>query len=128
MEPVGDGAEAVWDGRRLSVAGQASGGRLPAPRYRATSDSLSWTTGRLGRRTESVPIWAIRDAVVKQSVQQRARRLGDITVSLQHPDYSGLPTFVVLKDVDKPKDVAKLLLATAESARTARAAKGAAPE
>ncbi|HJQ07011.1 MAG TPA: PH domain-containing protein [Nocardioides sp.] len=124
MEPDRDPSPAIWEGRRISVAGQATGGRLPAARYRATADRLSWTTGRLGRRTESVPIWAIRDAVVSQNVQQRARRLGDITVSLQHPDYDGLPTFVVLKDVDHPKDVVRRLTDAARAARSARESPG----
>ncbi len=118
MQPIGDASEpTVWEGRRLSVPGQASGGRLPAPRYRVTNVRLYWTTGRLARKVQSAPTWAVRDAVVAQSVQQRARRLGTITVSLQHPDYRGLPTFVVLEDVDDPKEVARLIGQAAREAR-----------
>jgi hypothetical protein len=121
MQPIGDASEpTVWEGRRLSLPGQASGGRLPSPRYRASALRLYWTTGRLARKVESAPMWAVRDAVVQQSVQQRARRLGDITVSLQHPDYRGLPTFVVLEDVDHPKDTARLITDAARAARKAR--------
>ncbi len=118
MQTIGNPTEGtVWQGRRLSVPGQVSGGRLPTVRYRVTTKHLYWTTSRVTRKTDSVPLWAVRDTVVSQSVPQRARRLGTITVSLQHPDYTGLPTFVVLEDVDHPHEVA---LTLGEAARTAR--------
>jgi len=118
MQPIGEASEAtVWEGRRLSVPGQASGGRLPAPRYRATTERLYWTAGRLARKTESVPLWAVRETTVQQSVQQRARRLGTITVSLQHPDYQGMPTYVVLEDVERPREAAQKIRGAAREAR-----------
>lgn len=120
MKPIGDpGEPTVWQGRRLSLAGQATGRRLPAPRYRATTEHLYWTTGRLARKTEHVPIWAVRDATVEQSLQQRVRRLGTITVSLQHPDYDGLPTFVVLADVERPQEAARAITEAANTCRRA---------
>lgn len=121
MQPIGDpGERTVWEGRRLSVAGQITGGRLPAPRYRATTEHLYWTTGRLARKTESAPIWAVREATVEQNLKQRARRLGTITVSLQHPDYHGLPTFVVLADVEHPREAARAIAEAANTCRRAR--------
>lgn len=120
MQTIGDVSEqTVWEGRRLSLPGQASGGRLPSARYRATTERLYWTAGRLARKTESVPLWAVRDTTVQQSVQQRARRLGTITVSLQHPDYQGLPTYVVLEDVERPREAAQLIRGAARAARKA---------
>lgn len=109
----------IWEGRRHSVAGTATGGKLPTRRYRVTSERLYWTAGRLGTKTQSVPIWAVRDAVVQQTIQQRARRVGDVTVSLQHPDYSGMPTFVVLEDIEHPRDVARRITDTSKRARSA---------
>jgi hypothetical protein len=123
-QQIGDASEAtVWEGRRLSLPGQASGGRLPAARYRVTSERVYWTAGRLARKTESVPVWAVRDTTVQQSVQQRARRLGTITVSLQHPDYQGLPTYVVLEDVERPREVAQKIRSAAREARKAHDAR-----
>jgi len=55
--------------------------------------------------------------VVSQTVTQRARRVGTVTVSLQHVDYRGTPTFVLIEDVEKPRDVAKLINSSARSAR-----------
>lgn len=120
MQSIGDLSErTVWEGRRLSLTGQASGGRLPSARYRVTAERLYWTSGPLGRRTESVPLWAVADGVVQQTVPQRARRLGTITVSLQHPDYRALPTFVVIEDVEQPREVARRLKEAARAARKA---------
>ena len=119
MQSIGDtSAPTLWEGKRHSLAGTASGGKLPTTRYRATAERLYWTTGRLGTKTHSVPMWAVRDAVVQQTITQRARRVGDVTVSLQHPNYSGLPTFVVLEDIEAPRDVAREL---GNAARRSRA-------
>jgi len=118
MQILGDPAqETLWQGRRLTLSGTVAGGRLPALRYRLTTTTLYWTEGRLGTRTQQVPAWAIRDAVVSQTVTQRARRVGTVTVSLQHVDYRGTPTFVLIEDVEKPRDVAKLINSSARSAR-----------
>ncbi|HET7688795.1 MAG TPA: PH domain-containing protein [Nocardioidaceae bacterium] len=123
-QQIGDASEpTVWEGRRLSLPGQASGGRLPAARYRVTTERVYWTAGRLARKTESVPLWAVREATVQQSVQQRARRLGTITVSLQHPDYQGLPTYVVLEDVERPRETAQKIRGAARQARKAHDAR-----
>ena len=117
---IGDPSEhTVWEGRRLSLVGSAAGGRLPSARYRATANWLYWTSGRLGTAVEKVPMWAIRDVDIEQSIQQRARRVGTITVSLQHRDYSGSPTFVCLDDVEHPKDATRLITAAARTARAA---------
>jgi hypothetical protein len=115
---LGDASETtVWEGRRLSIVGTAVGHRLPTARYRVTSGWLYWTTGRIGAKSERVPMWSVRHCEVRHSVQQRARRVGDVIVSLQHPDYSGTPTFVVLEDIERPREVHRLI---SETARTSR--------
>ena len=118
MQVIGDAsAQTLWQGRRLSLSGTVAGGRLPTTRYRLTALTLYWTEGRLGTRVQEVPLWAVRDAVLKQTVTQRARRVGTVTVSLQHPDYTGTPTFVLIEDVEKPRDVTSLINAAARAAR-----------
>jgi len=118
MQVLGDPSlETLWQGKRLTLSGTVAGGRLPTTRYRLTATALYWTEGRLGTRMQQVPLWAVRDAAVGQTVTQRARRVGTITVSLQHPDYRGIPTFVLLEDVEKPRDVAKLINTASRSAR-----------
>lgn len=118
MQVLGDPSQqTLWQGRRLTVSGTVAGGRLPTTRYRLTATTLYWTEGRLGTRTQDAPLWAVRDAVVAQTVTQRARRVGTITVSLQHPDYRGTPTFVLIEDVEKPRDVAKVINSSARTAR-----------
>jgi hypothetical protein len=110
MQPLGDPAKpTVWEGRKLSLAATAIGRRFPSARYRVTPDGLHWTSGRLGTKPQTVPMWAVRSVEVQQSVQQRARHVGNVTVSLQHPDYTSTPTFVVLEDVERPRKVTQLI-------------------
>jgi hypothetical protein len=121
MQVLGDPAQTtLWQGRRLTLSGTVAGGRLPATRYRLTPTSLYWTEGRLGTRTQEAPVWAVRDAAVAQTITQRARRVGTVTVSLQHADYRGIPTFVLIEDVEKPRDVARSINTAARAARSAR--------
>jgi hypothetical protein len=118
MQVIGDATQpTLWQARRLSLPGALAGRRLPATRYRLTASALYWTEGRLGTRVQQAPVWAIRDADLKQTVSQRARRVGTVTVSLQHPDYTGTPTFVLIEDVEKSRDVTNLINATARTAR-----------
>jgi hypothetical protein len=120
MQVLGDPSQqTLWQGRRLTLTGTAAGGRLPSTRYRLTNTTLYWTQGRLGTRVQDVPLWAVRDAALGQSVTQRARRVGTVTVSLQHPDYRGTPTFVLLEDIEKPREITALINSSARSARAA---------
>jgi hypothetical protein len=122
---LGDAGEpAVWEGRRLSILGTAVGHRFPSARYRLTGSWLAWTNGRIGAKPERVPTWTIRDVEVRQSVQQRARRVADVIVSLQHADYRGTPTFVVLQDIEGPREAARLITQTARTARREHDAAG----
>ena len=109
--------QTVWEARRISLTSTASGNRLPTTRYRVTAASLYWTTGRLGTKPRSVPLWAVRDAELNQSLAQRARRLGTITVSLQHRDYTGSPTYVLIEDVERPNEARRLIEDAARAAR-----------
>ncbi|MDP9118213.1 MAG: hypothetical protein M3O28_13315 [Actinomycetota bacterium] len=97
--------------------GAAVGHRLPSVSYRATADWLYWTSGRLGGRCERAPLWAVRDAQLRQSLQQRARRVGDVVVSLQHRDYLDAPTFVVLEDIDHPREAHRRITEAARACR-----------
>jgi hypothetical protein len=109
----------VWSGRRMSIAATVAGHRLPSAQYRVTMRWVSWTSGRPGAKPDRVQLWAVRDADVRQSIAQRARRVGDIVLSLQHRDYSGRPTFVVFQDVEQPREAARTIAAAAKSARRA---------
>lgn len=117
---LGDAAEhTVWSGRRISLAGSVAGHRLPSAQYRVTPNWVHWSGGRPGAKPERVPLWAVRDAEVRQSIAQRARRVGDVVVSLQHRDYTGTPTFVVFQDVERPRDAVRAINDAAREARRA---------
>lgn len=123
MQVIGDPSQpTLWQGRRLTLAATVAG-KLPTTRYRLTPTTLYWTQGRLGTRVQEIPLWAVRDAVLGQTVAQRARRVGTVTISLQHPDYRGTPTFLLIEDIEKPRDVTSLLNATARNARKDRDAR-----
>lgn len=123
--PLGDDAEpTVWSGRRISLAGSMAGRRLPSAQYRVTSNWVYWSAGRPGAKAARVPLWAVRDAEARQSIAQRARRVGDVVVSLQHRDYTGTPTFVVFQDVERPRDAARAINDAAREARRAHDATG----
>lgn len=109
----------MWEGRRISLVATASGNKVPTTRYRVTDSTLYWTTGRFGTKPRDVPLWAVRDVEVGQTIAQRARRLGTLTVSLQHADYKGSPTFVLIEDVDKPTEAKRALDKAARAARQA---------
>ena len=56
-------------------------------RYRITRDRVWIESGLLGTRTESVPLWAIRDMDVRQAVWQRNNDVGDVVLNLEDPAY-----------------------------------------
>jgi hypothetical protein len=115
---LGDATEqTLWEGRRVSVVGAVAGHRLPSAQYRVTPRWVYWSAGRPGAKADRVPLWSVRDAQVRQSVSQRARRVGDVVISLQHRDYTGTPTFVVFQDVERPREAARAIEAAARTAR-----------
>jgi hypothetical protein len=62
-------------------------------------------------------MWAVRNCEIRRSIQQRARRVADVVVSLQHRDYSGAPTFVVLEDIERPRQALQLITEAALASR-----------
>jgi uncharacterized membrane protein YdbT with pleckstrin-like domain len=49
-------------------------------RYRLTPQRLEVERGILGRRFESIDLWRVRDVVLEQSLIERLRGVGRITV------------------------------------------------
>jgi hypothetical protein len=60
--------------------------------YRITKDRIWIDTGMLGVKSESVPLWAVRDLDVRQNVLQRGKDIGDVVLWLEDPAYSVDPT------------------------------------
>jgi hypothetical protein len=80
--------------------------------------------GLLGTRTESVPLWSIKDMDVRQAVWQRGNDIGDVVLNLEDPTYgAGLDTVnlrgnvegttsgqVVLDNIESPYAVLDVLI------------------
>jgi len=53
--------------------------------YRVTRDRVWIDSGLLGVRSEQVPLWAVKDIDVRQSVLQRGKDIGDVVLHLEDP-------------------------------------------
>ena len=112
----------------------ASATGLAKARYRITEDRVWIDTGLLGTRTESVPLWSVKDMDVRQAVWQRSKDVGDVVLTLEDPSYANDPTGllgmtgmtesaptsgqVVLDDVEAPYSVVELITPLISEARS----------
>jgi hypothetical protein len=122
----------LWFGTSQSAAGKATG--MSKAAYRITKDRIWIDTGMLGVKSESVPLWAVRDLDVRQNVMQRGKDIGDVVLWLEDPAYSVDPTRalsmsgmsepgaktsgeVTLDNVEGPYQVRELLMPLISEAR-----------
>jgi hypothetical protein len=75
----------LWFGESKNAATSAAG--VSKARYRITTDRVWIESGLLGTRTESVPLWSIKDMDVRQAVWQRGNDIGDVVLDLEDPTY-----------------------------------------
>lgn len=75
----------LWFGESKNAATSAAG--VSKARYRVTKDRVWIESGLLGTRTESVPLWAVKDMDVRQAVWQRGNDIGDVVLVLEDPSY-----------------------------------------
>jgi hypothetical protein len=75
----------LWFGESKNAATSAAG--VSKARYRITRDRVWIESGLLGTRTESVPLWSIKDMDVRQAVWQRGNDVGDVVLNLEDPSY-----------------------------------------
>ena len=123
----------LWHGESKDAAAKATG--VAKARYRITADRVFIASGLLGTRTESVPLWAVKDMDVRQAVWQRGNDVGDVVLRLEDPSYSADPTGlmsmtgltessgttsgeVVLDNVEGPFEVVDLLTPLVSAARS----------
>jgi hypothetical protein len=120
----------LWFGESKNAATSAAG--VSKARYRITRDRVWIESGLLGTRTESVPLWAIRDMDIRQAVWQRGNDVGDVVLNLEDPAYgaqqdmfnlTGAPEQghtsgqVVLDNIEHPHQVYDLLAPLVSEAR-----------
>jgi hypothetical protein len=73
----------VWFGESKNAATSVAG--VSRARYRITKDRVWIERGLLGTRTESVPLWSIKDMDVRQAVRRRGEDIGDVVLNLEDP-------------------------------------------
>jgi hypothetical protein len=108
----------LWEGSPSDLTSIASGGRLTTSGYRVTEDAVHFASGVLSSREEVVPLWAVRDIDFAQSMAQRARGIGDLTLKIDGQaaqDYG--QRVLVLKAIKEPKQVRTLILGQANKVR-----------
>lgn len=77
--------DTLWFGESRNAATGATG--VATARYRITRDRVWIESGLLATRTESVPLWAVKDMDVRQAVWQRGTDVGDVVLVLEDPAY-----------------------------------------
>jgi hypothetical protein len=80
----------LWFGESKNVATSAMG--VSKARYRVTKDRVWIESGLLGTKTESVPLWSVKDIDVRQAVWQREKDIGDVVLTVEDASYAVNPT------------------------------------
>jgi hypothetical protein len=120
----------LWFGESRNAATSATG--VSKARYRITKDRVWTESGLLGTRTESVPLWAIKDMDVRQAVWQRGTDIGDVVLNLEDSSYGAGPGMtdlsgdvegttsgqVVLDNIENPYAVLGILSPLISEARS----------
>ena len=89
----------LWFGESKNAATSATG--VSKARYRITRDRVWIESGLLGTRTESVPLWSIKDMDVRQAVWQRGNDIGDVVLGLEDPTYgTNTELFTMTGDIE----------------------------
>jgi hypothetical protein len=120
----------LWSGSSQGLGGAA----MAKASYRVTKDRVWIESGLLGTKSESVPLWSVKDLDVRQSVLQRGKDIGDVVLVLEDASfgidtgnafsYSGMAEpgatttgQVVLDNIEGPYALRELLLPLISEAR-----------
>ena len=120
----------LWFGSSQGIGGAA----MAKATYRITRDRVWIESGLLGTKSESVPLWSVKDLDVRQSLMQRGKDIGDVVLVLEDVSYgvdtgnalsySGMSEpgahttgQVVLDNIEGPSAVRELLLPLISEAR-----------
>ena len=106
----------IWEGESKSLTSMASGGKIVTAKYKVTTDYVYLDTGFLSSKGEQIPMWAIRDCDVKQSLVQRARGISNLTLMCEHNDFTGKKE-VVLEDIEGARELRDLINSHSKSSR-----------
>jgi hypothetical protein len=121
----------LWFGESKDISTSATG--IAKARYRITKDRIQVESGLLGTRSESVPLWSVKDMDVRQAAWQHGKDVGDVVLTLEDPAYAAqaadrfdltgvaesAPSSgqFVLDNVEHPHSVVDLLIPLVSEAR-----------
>ena len=111
--------ETLWEGESNDLTSAATGGKVVKKRYRITAEYIYESSGFLGSKEEQIPLWAVRDLDVIQSMIQKARNVGSIRVRVEPNEYTG-KTAILIENIQSAKDVRDLINDHARVARDTR--------
>ncbi|WP_307737913.1 PH domain-containing protein [uncultured Varibaculum sp.] len=99
----------IWAAVGKSIKGFGGG------RYRLNREFLFWEKGIARTDSQQVRVAFVTDVQMHQSMVQRARGVGTVTVTVTHP--SGQVEVIELENVPEPGSVKQIILQTANEAR-----------
>lgn len=102
--------DAVWQATGKPITG------LGAGRYKLTRYYLFVERGVLGTDSQQVPIVNVVDVDVRQTLVQKSRNVGSVTVHVQGPRG---PETIVLEDISEFREAQRLINQTAHEGRLA---------
>lgn len=110
--------QVLWEGAPEDAARMVSGGLIQTSGYRLTADALQFASGVLSSREESIPLWAIRDADLVETMFQKARGVSDLKLILD-PQYRGSfgQAAVTLRSIRDARAVRDMIIGQANAIR-----------
>lgn len=134
QEQYANDPNTVWMGNSHKPGG------ISTAFYRITKDRIWIESGMFGSKSESVPLWAVKDMDVRQAMWQKGKDIGDVVLILEDASYgtheAGLFDFsamsgrasaaagqtgqVVLDNIEGPHTVRDLLAPLVSEARRAK--------
>lgn len=92
--------QTLWEGTSQTFSGAATGGR-GASKYRLTDQAIYVESGLFSTSSEQIPLVAVADVDLKQSMTQKARNLGDVLVHVIRSN--GARETMVLAAISDPR-------------------------
>jgi len=108
----------VWQGYRNNLTAMASAGTVVGAKYRLTEDGLYFEAGILTSKEELIPLWAVTDIDLRQSMTQKARGVGDCIVRLDTGRFNYGQNQVTIESISDAKTVRDLIARYANMRRT----------
>jgi membrane protein YdbS with pleckstrin-like domain len=104
----------VWEGSPQTLTSMATQGKVQSTRYRLTATALHVERGLVRTDSQQVPLIAVYDIDVKQSMTQKARGVGDVVV---HINTGAHAETITLEQVQDPKKLRDLINQTVADAK-----------